>query len=140
WALEQKINDLGVRIERQLVDRAIACSDQYSEGLMDEARELTKLDNPNSIAQLKKWFAQHGMEVDSLSKDNMPSLLDAAPDDETRRMLEIRQELGKTSVSKYEAMRTSVCNDGRVRGILQYCGASRTWRWAGRRVQMHNLP
>lgn len=140
WALDQKINDLGVRIDRQLVDRAIACSDQYSEGLMDEARELTKLDNPNSIAQLKAWFESHGMQIDSLSKDNMPSLLDAAPDDETRRMLEIRQELGKTSVSKYEAMRTSVCNDGRVRGILQYCGASRTWRWAGRRVQMHNLP
>lgn len=140
WALDQKINDLGVRIDQQLVDRAITCSEQYNEGLMQEARELTGLDNPNSISQLKAWFSGHGMEVDSFNKDNMPVLLDAASDDETRRMLEIRQELGKTSVSKYEAMRSSVCNDGRVRGILQYCGASRTWRWAGRRVQMHNLP
>src|SRR5690606_22943804 len=141
WALDQKINDLGVRVDvDRLVAQAIACSERYNEGLMDEARELTKLDNPNSIAQLKEWFAKYGMQVDSLNKDNMSVLLDAAPNDKTRRMLEIRQELGKTSVSKYVAMQTSVCDDGRVRGILQYCGASRTWRWAGRRVQMHNLP
>ena len=140
WAIDQKINDLGVRIDRKMVSQAISCSDQYNERLIQEARDLTGLDNPNSIEQLKGWFSDHGMQIDSLSKDNMSVLLDAAPDDATRRMLDIRQELGKTSVSKYVAMQTSVCNDGRVRGILQYCGASRTWRWAGRRVQMHNLP
>lgn len=141
WALDQKINDLGVRVDiDRLVAQAIACSEQYNEQLMQEAREITGLDNPNSLTQLKDWFADHGMEIESLNKDVMPQLLDAAPDDATKRMLEIRQELGKTSVSKYEAMRTSICDDGRVRGILQYCGASRTWRWAGRRVQMHNLP
>lgn len=141
WALDQKINDLGVRVDiDRLVAQAIACSEQYNEQLMQEAREITGLDNPNSLTQLKDWFADHGMEIESLNKDVMPQLLDTAPDDATKRMLEIRQELGKTSVSKYEAMRTSICDDGRVRGILQYCGASRTWRWAGRRVQMHNLP
>jgi len=91
---------------------------------MQEAREITGLENPNSIAQLKEWFAKHGMQIESFSKDNMPKLLKTAPDKHTKRMLEIRQELGKTSVSKYEAMRESVCRDGRLRGILQYCGAS----------------
>ncbi|WP_110930655.1 DNA polymerase [Paenibacillus bouchesdurhonensis] len=140
WTLDQKINDLGVRVDKGLIDQAIACSSQYTDQLLQEARDLTGLENPNSIAQLKGWFESHGLKVVSLNKDNMPVLLDAAPDEDTKRMLEIRQEMGKTSVSKYDAMKLSACDDGRVRGILQYCGASRTWRWAGRRVQMHNLP
>lgn len=140
WAIDQKINDLGVRIDRKMVSQAISCSDQYNERLIQEARDLTGLDNPNSDQQLKGWLADRGMQVSSLNKDVMPYLIDSAPDDETKRMLEIRQELGKTSVSKYKATQTSICDDGRVRGILQFCGASRTWRWAGRRVQMHNLP
>lgn len=140
WALDQKINDRGIKVDMQLVENAIAASEQYNERLMQEAREITGLENPNSLNQLKEWLADRGLEVDSLNKDNVPYLLDAAPDEVTRRVLEIRQELGKTSVSKYAAMKVSVCDDGRIRGILQYCGASRTWRWAGRRVQMHNLP
>lgn len=140
WAIDQKINDIGIRIDMDLVEKAIRCSEQHTEQLMNEAKELTGLENPNSVEQLKKWFWQHGLRVDSLGKDNMPDLMKKAPNEKVRRMLEIRQELGKTSVKKYEAMKQSVCTDGRVRGILQFCGASRTWRWAGRRVQLQNIP
>ncbi|MNM68467.1 DNA polymerase I, thermostable [compost metagenome] len=140
WALDQKINDYGIGVDRNLVGHAIACSQQYTERLLVEAKELTGVDNPNSLPQLKSWFADQGLLVESLNKDAMPELLDAAPNEKTKRMLELRQEMGKTSVGKYDAMQLGTCDDGRVRGILQYCGASRTWRWAGRRVQMHNLP
>lgn len=140
WALDQKINDYGIGVDKNLVDHAIVCSQQYTERLLVEAKELTGVDNPNSLPQLKSWFADQGLPVESLNKDAMPELLDAAPNEETKRMLKLRQEMGKTSVGKYDAMQLGTCDDGRVRGILQYCGASRTWRWAGRRVQMHNLP
>lgn len=140
WALDQKINDYGIEVDRTLVSHAISCSQLYTERLLIEAKELTGVDNPNSLPQLKTWFADQGLVVESLNKDAMPELLDAAPNEETRRMLELRQEMGKTSVNKYDAMQLGACDDDRVRGILQYCGASRTWRWAGRRVQMHNLP
>jgi len=140
WALDQRINDSGIGVDLELIDQAIACSQQYTEQLLVEAKELTGVDNPNSPAQLKDWFADQGLAVESLNKDMMPALLDAAPNEEIKRVLELRQEMGKTSVSKYDAMQLSACDDSRVRGILQYCGASRTWRWAGRRVQMHNLP
>ncbi|WP_025693247.1 DNA polymerase [Paenibacillus zanthoxyli] len=140
WALDQKINDYGIGVDENLVRHAIACSQQYTERLLVEAKELTGVDNPNSLPQLKEWFADQGLPVESLNKDAMPELLDAAPNEETKRMLELRQEMGKTSVGKYDTMQLGTCDDGRVRGILQYCGASRTWRWAGRRVQMHNLP
>ncbi|BFH13507.1 DNA polymerase [Paenibacillus melissococcoides] len=140
WALDQVINDRGVRIDSQLVSRAIECSVQYTEQLLQEAKELTGLENPNSLVQLKTWFASQGMQIESMNKDYMPDLLKAAPNESTKRMLKVRQEMGKTSVGKYNAMELSMCVDERVRGILQYCGASRTWRWAGRRVQMHNLP
>lgn len=140
WALDQKINDYGIGVDGNLIGHAIACSQQYTERLLVEAKELTGVDNPNSLPQLKEWLADQGLPVESLNKDMMPELLDAAPNEETKRMLELRQEMGKTSVNKYDAMKLGTCDDGRVRGILQYCGASRTWRWAGRRVQMHNLP
>ncbi|MCE3202490.1 DNA polymerase [Paenibacillus sonchi] len=140
WALDQKINDYGIGVDQTLVSHAISCSQLYTERLLIEAKELTGVDNPNSLPQLKTWFADQGLQVESLNKDAMPELLDAAPNEETRRMLELRQEMGKTSVNKYDSMQLGACDDGRVRGILQYCGASRTWRWAGRRVQMHNLP
>ncbi|BFH59425.1 DNA polymerase [Paenibacillus azoreducens] len=140
WALDQRINDRGVRIDREFVNQAITCAKQYSERLMIEAKELTGLENPNSDAQLKGWLKENGLEVESLAKDYMPALLDAAPNEEAFRALELRQEMGKTSNSKYDAMARCICDDDRVRGILQFCGANRTWRWAGRNVQMHNLP
>lgn len=140
WALDQKINDYGIRVDRELVSNAIDCSEAYTRQLLVRAKELTGVDNPNSLTQLKTWFAEQGMQISSMGKDLMPELLDTAPNKVTRQMLELRQEMGKTSVSKYSAMQLGTCDDDRVRGILQYCGASRTWRWAGRRVQMHNLP
>lgn len=141
WALDQRINDRGVRLDPTLVHHAITCAEQYTVRLIAEAKELTGLDNPNSLPQIKKWLAGRGLETpDGLGKEFMPVLLDAAPDEESRRMLELRQEMGKTSNSKYDAMSRALCSDDRVRGILQFCGAGRTWRWAGRNVQMHNLP
>jgi DNA polymerase len=141
WALDQRINDRGVRLDRTLVQQAIDCDALYEARLVEEAKELTGLENPNSLPQLKEWLAGRGLETpDGLSKEFMPVLLDAAPDDETRRMLELRQEMSKTSVDKYHAMQRSVCGDDRARGLLQFCGANRTWRWAGRLIQVQNLP
>jgi DNA polymerase len=141
WALDQRINDRGVRLDPTLVNQAIACAEQYTERLTAEAKNVSGLDNPNSLTQLKTWLAERGLDTpDGLGKELIPALLDVAPDDETRRMLELRQEMGKTSNSKYDAMARAICADDRVRGILQFLGANRTWRWAGRNVQMHNLP
>ncbi|MCM3141325.1 DNA polymerase [Brevibacillus sp. MER 51] len=141
WALDQEINDRGTRLDRELVQQAISCDEQYEARLLDEARELTGLENPNSLAQVKEWLADRGLETpDGLAKEYIPVLLDTAPDDETRRMLELRQEMSKTSVDKYHAMQRSICSDDRARGLLQYCGANRTWRWAGRLIQVQNLP
>ncbi|WP_438449369.1 DNA polymerase [Gorillibacterium sp. sgz5001074] len=141
WAIDQEINDRGTRLDPSLVQQAIACDAQYEERLLTEAKEITGLDNPNSLPQLKGWLAERGLETpDGLSKEYMPVLLDAAPDEETRRVLGLRQELSKTSVDKYHAMERSMCADGRARGLLQFCGANRTWRWAGRLIQVQNLP
>lgn len=140
WALDQQINDRGVRLDPVLVRQAIACDAQYEARLLQEAREITGLNNPNSLTQLKGWLAERGLETpDGLSKEFMPVLLDAAPDDETRRVLDLRQEMSKTSVDKYNAMQRTICADGRARGLLQFCGANRTWRWAGRLIQVQNL-
>lgn len=141
WALDQQINDRGVRLDPELVRQALACDKQYEARLIAEAQELTGLENPNSLSQIKVWLADRGLDTpDGLSKEHMPALLDAAPDDETRRVLEIRQEMGKTSVDKYNAMARTICSDERAHGLLQFCGAGRTWRWAGRLIQVQNLP
>jgi len=141
WALDQRINDRGVRLDPVLFHQAIDCDDEYEKRLVQEAQDITGLDNPNSLAQLKAWFSEHGLDTpDGLSKDYMAGLLDAAPNDETKRMLELRQEMSKTSVDKYNAMNRSMCDDERARGLLQFCGANRTWRWAGRLIQVQNLP
>jgi len=141
WGLDQRINDRGVRLDPVLFHQAIDCDELYETRLVQEAQELTGLDNPNSLAQIKEWLGEHGLDTpDGLSKDYMPGLLEAAPDDETRRMLELRQEMSKTSVDKYNAMDRGMCADERARGLLQFCGANRTWRWAGRLIQVQNLP
>ncbi|MGG1601253.1 DNA polymerase, partial [Paenibacillus naphthalenovorans] len=141
WALDQQINDRGVRLDPELVRQALACDKQYEARLIAEAQELTGLENPNSLSQIKVWLADRGLDTpDGLSKEHMPALLDAAPDDETRRVLEIRQEMGKTSIDKYNAMARTICSDERAHGLLQFCGAGRTWRWAGRLIQVQNLP
>ena len=140
WELDQRINDRGVRLDAGLLDKALELDGQYSARLMAEARQLTALGNPNSDAQLKGWLAGRGLVTDSLDKNAIPPLLEAAPDDTTRRVLQLRQELGKTSVKKYEAMARGRCQDGRVHNLLQFYGAGRTGRWAGRLVQVQNLP
>jgi len=140
WAIDQRINDLGVRLDPTLFKAAIECDRLYKDQLMNEARELTRLENPNSDIQLKEWLSEKGLETESLSKEHMPDLIDQAPDDDVRRVLEIRQELGKTSVDKYKKMDEVICKDQRARGLLQFCGANRTWRWAGRLIQVQNLP
>lgn len=140
WALDQQINDRGTRLDPGLFKAAIDCDAQYGERLVMEAKEITGLANPNSDSQLKGWLVEHGLEAESLRKEFMPALLDAAPDDDIRRVLELRQEMGKTSVDKFKAMDRSMCADERARGLLQFCGANRTWRWAGRLIQVQNLP
>ena len=140
WALDARINERGVRIDTGLVAAAIAQNEAFTTRRMAEMRRLTGLENPNSVAQLKDWLETAGMSADSLNKATVQELKDKAADPTTRRVLELRQQLGKTSVTKYEAMQSAVCADGRVRGLLQYYGAGRTGRWAGRLVQVQNLP
>lgn len=140
WALDARIIERGVRIDTGLVAAAIAQNEAFTTRRMAEMRRLTGLENPNSVAQLKDWLESAGMSADSLNKTAVLELKDKATDPATRRVLELRQQLGKTSVTKYEAMQNAVCADGRVRGLLQYYGAGRTGRWAGRLVQVQNLP
>ena len=140
WALDQRINDRGIRIDTGLLEKALELDKQYSAQLMAESKRVTGLENPRSDTQLKRWLAGRGVETDSLDKEALPALLESAPDKITRRALELRQEMGKTSIKKYEAMKRALCQDGRVHNTLQFYGAGRTGRWAGRVVQTHNLP
>ena len=140
WFLDQRINSYGVKIDKQLVENAIHCDEEYQEKLYEEAVELTNLDNPNSPMQLKRWLeAETGFEVDSLTKDTVSELLQKDINSKAKRVLELRQDMSKTSVKKYEAMDRAICKDERIRGLLQFYGAS-TGRWAGRLVQVQNLP
>lgn len=145
WNLDQRMNDNGVLLDMDLADKIIRYDEIYRRRLMEEAGELTGLENPNSLNQLKDWFlSTYQMEIKSITKDTIPQIkeeLKKLPGAEPAiRMLRIRQELGKTSVKKYQAMSQAVCPDGRLRGVLQFYGANRTGRWAGRIVQVHNLP
>ena len=142
WALDQQMNDRGVRVDMRLVDNILRYDAVYQDRLMEEAKRLTGLDNPNSLTQLKQWLLdEFGVKADSITKDTLPGLMERLRDEpKGLRMLQIRAELGKTSTKKYAAMKNAVCPDGRLRGILQFYGASRTGRWAGRIVQTHNLP
>lgn len=140
WEQDQHINDMGVRIDTDFLKRALALDEQYKAPLVEEARQLTGLENPNSMGQLKEWLAGRGLKVDSLDKKAVPQLLKKVEDPTVRRVLQLRQELSKTSTAKYEAMERGLCRDGRVHNILQFYGAGRTGRWAGRLVQVQNLP
>lgn len=140
YALDQRINDAGIEMDMELVDAIVEFNNVYHERLAREARKITGLENPNSNAQLKQWITQKGLPAVSLNKEAVNELLSSDIDADVRRLLEIRQEMGKTSVKKYETMQTAVCADGRIRGVLQYYGANRTGRWAGRLVQVQNLP
>ena len=146
WELDQQMNDYGVQLDMDLVQKIIRYDDIYGERLKQEARELTGLNNPNSLAQLKEWLnSNYGLHVTSITKDTIPQIMEELEKKEyditpSVRMLKIRQELGKTSTKKYQAMVNAICRDSRLRGILQFYGANRTGRWAGRIVQVHNLP
>lgn len=141
WEYDQRINDRGVRVDRQVVQNAIAFDEAYSAECRLLAYEITGLDNVNSLIQLKGWIKeQTGNEVESLSKDALADLLDTTESEDVKEVLRLRSEMSKTSTAKYEAMARSVCPDGRIRGLLQFYGANRTGRWAGRLVQVQNLP
>ena len=144
WNLDQEINDRGVKLDKTLALKAIECNELFTNRMMEEAKKLTGLNNPNSPAQLKKWIGDKvGYEITSLNKDAIPGLIKTAETNgfpEVKQMLEIRQMLGKTSIKKYQTMIAAECEDGRMRGLLQFYGANRTGRWAGRLVQVQNLP
>ena len=142
YIADQEINDRGVLIDRELVDNAARFDAEYKAELLKEAQELTGLENPNSAVQIKEWLKRTtGRTFDSINKNNLDdidSALTYYPN--ARRAMALRREMAKTSNKKYEAMQTCVCDDGRIHGLLQFYGASRTGRWAGRLVQVQNLP
>lgn len=141
YIYDQRINDRGVLVDMDFVKHAIRMDTLYKGRLNAEAAEISGLDNPNSVAQLKAWLEKEtGNEIATLSKKDIPDLLKASDNDIVGRMLCIRQEMAKTSTKKYEAMEKAACADNRVRGLLQFYGANRTGRWAGRLVQVQNLP
>ena len=139
YRLDQEINDRGIMVDQRLAAQTVRCDAEFKARATTQAQQLTGLSNPNSLAQVKGWLAERGIEVDSLDKKAIKGLLPQATG-EVRQMLELRLLLGKTSVKKYEAIQRSVCSDGRVHGLLQFYGANRTGRWAGRLVQVQNLP
>ena len=139
WELDQRINAHGVAVDMDLIAGALEIDDLTTAMLTLEAHNITKLSNPNSAAQLTNWLAENGIETENLQKETVANLVKET-DGEVKRVLEIRQEMSKTSVKKYQAMKEAVCEDGRVRGLLQFYGANRTGRWAGRLVQVQNLP
>lgn len=140
WALDQHMNDNGVALDIPMVEKIVEYDTRRRQELQEEAQELTGLKNPNSLAQLKRWLAEQGVEMTSVTKDTIAEALrDPELPDVVRRVLEIRTALGKTSVAKYSTMLVAHCQDHRLRGILQFYGANRSGRWAGRLVQTHNL-
>src|SRR5690554_2477385 len=139
YHLDQGINDRGVLIDKNLVGNAIRMDKRAREELIARMKELTDLENPNSVSQVKTWLSENGLEVDSLGKKDVKAALQDAPR-QIQEVLELRLQLAKSSVKKYQAMENAVCSDGRTRGMFQFYGANRTGRWAGRLVQMQNLP
>ena len=139
YRLDQRINDRGVLVDMGLVEQAIACERLHKEVVTKRAYELTGLENPNSVAQLKGWLGDKGMEAESLSKKAVADMI-AETDGEVAELLRLRLMLAKTSVKKYEAIERSACSDGRVHGMLMFYGANRSGRWSGKNVQLHNLP
>ncbi|MBQ8622674.1 MAG: DNA polymerase [Oscillospiraceae bacterium] len=139
YHIDQEINDRGVALDMELVKQAILLDARSRSELTQAMKELTSLENPNSVQQMKLWLADNGLETDTLGKKAVAEMLKSATP-EMRRVLTLRQQLAKSSVKKYQAMETAVCSDGRARGMFQFYGASRTGRWAGRIIQMQNLP
>ena len=139
YHIDQEINDRGVALDMELVRQAIQMDGRSRSELTQAMKELTALENPNSVQQMKQWLSDNGLEVDSLGKKEVAEMLKTAPA-ELQKVLLLRQQLAKSSVKKYQAMEKAVCADGRARGMFQFYGANRTGRWAGRIIQMQNLP
>lgn len=139
YILDQEINDRGIMLDMNLVESAIECDNEMRESNLQTAREITGLENPNSTVQLKEWLSEQGVKTETLSKDAIEELLSEATDN-VAEMLNIRKQLAKSSVKKYTAMETAVCKDSRARGLIQFYGANRTGRYAGRLIQVQNLP
>ena len=139
YHLDQEINDRGIQLDMAVVEQAIAIDERSREELSAKMQRLTSLENPNSVQQMKDWLTKHGLEVDSLDKKAVKELLKTAPP-ELAEVLELRRQLAKSSVKKYQAMQNAVCADGRARGMFQFYGANRSGRWAGRLIQLQNLP
>lgn len=139
YCMDQRINDRGIMVDQELIGHAVACDLLYKETVTKKAYEISGLENPNSVSQLKDWLNEKGIEVDSLAKAAVEELVENTQGD-VAEMMKLRLAMSKTSVKKYEVMERSVCPDGRVHGLLQFYGANRTGRWAGRLVQIHNLP
>jgi len=139
YLLDQEINDRGIKVDMDFVKQAIATDEISHTKLMNQMQEITELDNPNSVQQMKGWLAENGLETDTLGKKAVAELLKDAPDD-LSEVLKLRQQLSKSSVKKYTAMEKAVCADSRARGMFQFYGANRTGRFAGRLVQLQNLP
>lgn len=144
YHMDQRINDRGIMIDKELVQQAIICNMAMSEDMTQRAYALTGLENPNSVSQLKSWLEERGIEVDSLGKKNVASLISDldkhSADGEALDMMKLRLQMAKSSVKKYQAAERYICTDGRAHGLFQFSGANRTQRWAGRGIQLQNLP
>ena len=139
YCIDQEINDRGILIDMTLVENAIRMDEQSHEELTEKMKELTQLGNPSSVAQMKRWLMENGLEVESLGKKQVAALLKDAPSP-LREVLSLRQQLARSSVKKYLAMQSAACADGRARGMFQFYGANRTGRFSGRLIQLQNLP
>ena len=139
YHIDQEINDRGVRLDMYLVKEAIEMDSRSQSELTAAMKDMTALDNPNSVQQMKQWLSDNGLETDSLGKKVVAELIKTAPP-ELQTVLELRQQLAKSSVKKYQTMERAVCDDGRARGMFAFYGANRTGRWAGRLIQLQNLP
>ena len=144
YHMDQRINDRGVMIDRELVEKAITCDLMLSEEMTKRAYELTGLENPNSVSQLKQWLEERGIEVSTLGKKDVAAMITDldkhSADGEALEMMKLRLQMAKSSVKKYQAADRYICKDGRAHGLFQFSGANRTQRWAGRGIQLQNLP
>ncbi len=139
YHIDQEINDRGVALDKELVHQAIQMDSRSRFELTTDMKEITQLENPNSVQQMKQWLSDNGLQTDTLGKKAVADLMKTAPQ-KLQNVLTLRQQLAKSSVKKYQAMETAVCSDGHARGMFQFYGANRTGRWAGRIIQMQNLP
>lgn len=140
WCLDQKINEGGVLVDAGLVSNIVRYSEQHQNETAERAKSLTGMDNPSSIPQIRRWLKARGLDPEKIDKDAVQKLIEETTDQTVKEFLRLRQELGKTSITKYDAIERAMCDDGRIRGMLQFYGANRTGRWAGRIVQLQNLP